>query len=190
MNNRQKTKNTVYSILTVLGFLVLSFFSIESNAQGKNFTYFKLIIVNEKDEILLVNFQDTWEPAGRKYDSPTTVKKVLEEMGAEMGVTFENPKLRGLVANFYDKSEYPVMFNYVIAKYKSGELQIPPGCKGIDWYPIDKGIKIIPFESLRLIMTKMFEEGNRDQLWAGSVRITTHSGSSKSAKIIEEFYPY
>lgn len=149
------------------------------------------MVINDNNEILLVNHQDKWEPAGRKYDSPETIKIVLKEMGAEMGVEIENPSLRAIIGNYYEDSKYPIMFNYVTAQYKSGDIQAPPGCKDAKWYTIEDAIAIIPFEGMRMVLTQIFIEGQPEQTWGGAMRIKQVPNSiNKTATIMEDFYPY
>lgn len=170
--------------------LSLLFFAQIGQAQVKNFNYFKLLIINENNEVLLVDFKDMWEPMGKKYDSPESMKKVLNSMAAEVGVEAKDYKLRAMITKFYGQAQYPIVFNYVTAKYVSGDITIPPGCKGIDWYSKEEALKIIPFEGMRLVVEQMFKDNNQE-LWGGSLNILTDPETKqKTAKILEDFYPY
>ena len=153
-------------------------------AQQTNYSYFKLMVVNEKDEILLVNFQDKWEPAGKKYTSGETIRETLEMMAGEMGVEIGDIKLRALITKYYGESENPIIFNYIEAKYVSGKITVPPGCKDIKWFTRREALEIIPFEAMKMILTKVFN-GPEDQLWGGAVRI-----KKEEVDIIEEFYEF
>ncbi|MFY0654945.1 MAG: NUDIX hydrolase [Cyclobacteriaceae bacterium] len=158
-------------------------------SQVKNFNYFKLCVLNEKGEVLLVNFKDMWEPAGRKYDSPETMQTVLKQMAKEMGVEVGRLKLRAMIGKYYGDAKYPIMFNYVTAQYKSGELVIPPGCKDIKWYTPEEALKIIPFDGMKMVLEKVFQDDST--LWAGALNITKVPNSTKKlASVREKFYKY
>ena len=174
-------------VLIVLGLFLFGWTA--ANAQTKNFSYFKLIVLNDDDQMLLVNFKDQWEPAGLKYDSPATMRTVLEEMAAEMGVTIGDTDLRALVGKYYGEGKHPVLYNYVTARYQSGEPKVPPGCKDIRWFDIQEGIDTIPFKPMQWIMRKIFSEPD-DTLWGGAVRIHRAPGEESRMEIIEELYEF
>jgi hypothetical protein len=173
--------------LLLTGLLYL--FVIQGFAQT-NFNYFKLCVLNEDNEVLLVNYKDMWEPAGRKYDKPESMQMVLRQMAKEMGVEIEGLRLRAMITKYYGDARYPIVFNYVSAQYKSGELTIPPGCKDIKWYTVEEALEVIPFEGMKMVLEKVFIE-DTDALWAGSLHIVNDPDSNKKfATIKEEFYKY
>ena len=140
--------------------------------------------------MLLVNYKDIWEPAGRKYDSTATMQVVLREMAREMGIEIKDLNLRALVGKYYNQAQHPILFNYVTAKCKSGKLQVPPGCKDIKWYDIEEGIDLIPFKPMQVVLRKVFSE-DEQSLWAGAFRIYTDPDPAKRRmEVIEELYEF
>lgn len=167
---------------------IIAFGLTKSYAQQKNLPYFKLCITNEKNEILLVKYKGIWELAGKKYVDPRTISEFTSFMAEELGVTFKELRLRGLFTFYYNKAKYPVFYNYYSAKYKSGDLTVPPGCTDIAWFSLEESLNIIPFETMRLILDKMFEQKN--YVWGASMRIHKEANSIiNSVTMEEDFYP-
>jgi len=179
------TKNVIkYTLIVFIIVLGLT----KSYAQQKNFSYFKLCVTNEKNEILLVKYKGIWELAGKKYVDPRTISEFTSFMAEELGVTFKELRLRGLFTFYYNKATNPILFNYYSAKYKSGKLTVPPGCTDIAWFSLEGALKIIPFETMRLILDKMFEQ--ESYVWGASMRIYKKAGSiDNKVTLEEEFYP-
>lgn len=176
---------------SIVKFIPLIFFLLLSvcinHAQQKNFSYFKLCVTNERDEILLVKFQDIWELPGKKYIDSRSISEFTSFMSEELGVTHDELRLRGLFTFYYNKAQYPIIYNYYSSKYKSGDLTVPPGCSDIAWFSIEEAQSIIPIKSMRLILGKMFEQ--KSYVWGASILI--HKGTSLDGEIEfkEDFYP-
>lgn len=184
-SNSQKNKYAIKGIFIV--FFIL-FTSIKTYAQQKNFSYFKLCVTNEKKEILLVKYKGIWELAGKKYVDPRTISEFTSFMAEEMGVNFKELRLRGLFTFYYNNATNPILFNYYSAQYESGKLRVPPGCTDIAWFSLDEALDIIPFDTMRLILNKMFEQ--ESYVWGASMRIHKEANSIINKVTMEEdFYP-
>jgi len=179
--------------ISILNKILFSFFLVILNsynlsAQQNNFSYFKLCVTNKKNEVLLVKYNGIWELAGKKYVDPRTISEFSGFMADELGIKFKDLRLRGLFTFYYNKGTYPILFNYYSAKYKSGQLKIPPGCTDIAWFPIKRAIKIIPFETMKAILTKMYQK--KRYVWGASIRIFKKPNSLvNTIKLEEDFYP-
>ncbi|GAL72367.1 NUDIX hydrolase [Jejuia pallidilutea] len=109
-------------------------------------------------------------------------------MAKELGVEFDEFRLRGLFTFFYNDAKYPILFNYYSGLYKSGDLEVPPGCIDIAWFSLEEALKVIPFETMRLILRKMFEE--KSYVWGASMHIQKSSELAvDKVTINEDFYP-
>ena len=65
-----------------------------------------------------------------------TISEITGIMAEELGVEFKDLRLRGLFTLYYNKAQFPILFNYYSVKYKSGKLKTPPGCKDIKWFSL------------------------------------------------------
>ena len=109
-------------------------------------------------------------------------------MAEELGVEFKDFRLRGLFTFYYNKGKHPILFNYFSAKYKSGELKVPPGCTDIKWFSLKEALKVIPFKTMTLILEKMFKK--KRYTWGASMRIFKEQNSTINKVFMEEdFYP-
>ncbi len=183
--NQSRTKAFIKLISIVL-LIVLC--SNKGYSQQKNISYFKLCVTNEKKEILLVKYKGIWELAGKKYVDTRTISEFTSFMAEEMGVNFKELRLRGLFTFYYNNATNPILFNYYSAEYESGKLTVPPGCTDIAWFSLEEALKIIPFETMRLILDKMFEQ--ESYVWGASMRIHKEANSIINKVTMEQdFYP-
>jgi hypothetical protein len=183
--NQSRTKAFIKFISIVL-LIVLC--SNKGYSQQKNISYFKLCVTNEKKEILLVKYKGIWELAGKKYVDTRSISEFTSFMAEEMGVNFKELRLRGLFTFYYNNATNPILFNYYSAEYESGKLTVPPGCTDIAWFSLEEALKIIPFETMRLILDKMFEQ--ESYVWGASMRIHKEANSIVNKVTLEQdFYP-
>jgi len=183
-----KNYNISYLYKLFFCFLIVFFLSFQMTAQQKNFSYFKLCVTNKKNEILLVKYNGIWELAGKKYVDARSIKEFTVFMAEELGVEFKDFRLRGLFTFYYNKGKHPILFNYFSAKYKSGELKVPPGCTDIKWFSLKEALKVIPFKTMTLILEKMFKK--KRYTWGASMRIFKEQNSTINKVFMEEdFYP-
>ncbi|QLE02433.1 NUDIX hydrolase [Galbibacter sp. BG1] len=170
-------------------FFVLNlFFTINSNAQQRNFSYFKLCVTNSQNEILLVKYKGIWELAGKKYVDTLSIKQFTAGMAGEMGVNIKDTQLRGLFTFYYNDAKYPIIFNYYSAQYHSGDLVVPPGCSDIAWFSLQEALEIIPFKTMTMSLQKMFEKPS--VVWGGSFHIEKSKPMKiDKVKMLEDFYP-
>ena len=159
-----------------------------TQAQDKNFSYFKLCVTNAEDEILLVKYKGDWELAGKRYTDPRTLREFTGFMAEEMGVTFTDLRLRGLFTLYYNEATNPILFHYYSATYASGDLVVPPGCTDIAWFSVEEALEIIPFEVMTMILRKMYEQ--RGYVWGASIHIEKEPNEYATATTLrEDFYP-
>ncbi len=182
--NQKSIKNFI-KYFPIVFFMV--FVATNTYAQQKNFSYFKLCVTNGKNEVLLVKYKGIWELPGKKYVDPRTLAEFTSFMSEELGVVHNELRLRGLFTFYYNKATHPILFNYYSAKYESGDLTVPPGCTDIAWFSLEESLKIIPFETMRLILDKMFEQ--ESYVWGASMRIHKEANSIiNHVTMEEEFY--
>jgi hypothetical protein len=70
-------------LILVLTFITYSLFGQEKK---DNYSFFKLYVTNDKDEVLLVKWDGQWEIAGSKYNESLSIKDFLNKMASDMGV--------------------------------------------------------------------------------------------------------
>ena len=173
-----------------LTFLMLLFgFYLISNGQDKkdNYSFMKLLVTNEKGEILLLGDRAGLEITGARYNDSLSIKEFVNWMGDRMGIKIKNIRLRGLLTFHYEGRNNPTLMHYYTAEYESGVLILPTGCEIIEWVEISKSAELIPFDE----MNKIIEQINDcDYLFGGSFRIwkTDPTTGRRKSEPIEPFY--
>lgn len=174
-------KRLIFQILLV-GFCAIS------NGQNKtdNYSFMKLLVTNQKGEILLLGDKDGLEITGARYNDTLSVKEFVNWMGDRMGIKIKNIKLRGLLTFHYVWRSNPTLMHYYTAEYESGVLILPEGCEIIEWVDLNKSSDLIPFDEMNKIIRKINE---CEYLFGGSFRIWKDSISGKrESEFIEPFY--
>lgn len=170
--------------------LLLLFMSVKIVAQSKtvapNYSFFKLLIKNNKNEVLLVKWGNDWELQGRKYKGNYSLKEFVENMGSDVGVKLENIKLRGLFTYHYKGESKPTLMHYYEALYIEGKLKIPPSCSDIKWYSFEDAMKIIGYSDMKAIMNQIKEN---TRLWSGALEINQKTKiNPRTFIMIDDFY--
>ncbi|WKN42570.1 NUDIX hydrolase [Tunicatimonas pelagia] len=132
-------------------------------AQDKtdNYSFMKLYVVNESDEVLLVKWEGEWELAGSRYNDPLSVTAFLDRMAADMGVTIQNHKLCGVYTQRWQGAPYLTLMQYYQATYAGGELKVPDDCTDIRWFSYEKALEVIPYENMKRMMREIREHPGR-----------------------------
>ena len=123
----------------------------------ENYSFMKLLVENDKDQILLVKWGGEWELPGSKFNEPTSVKKFLQGMAGTLGVEIENHQLFGLYTQRWKGLSYLTLMHYYKASYVSGELKVPDDCTDIGWFSMEEALTKIPYDNMKS-MIKWLEE--------------------------------
>lgn len=139
------------------------FFSFVGFSQNKgNPHFFKLLVTNEKNEIMVINWDGEWEIPGTRYRNNTTINECLEEMAKNHGITVKEKQLGALITFHHEVRDLPTMMFYYEAKYDGGELTYPSWESGVKWVTPEEAYKIIPFKEMNYIIKSIIDE--EDQL--------------------------
>ncbi len=172
-----------------LTFLMLLFgFYLISNGQNKkdNYSFMKLLVTNQKEEVLLLGDENGLEITGARYNDSLSIFEFVNWMGDRMGIKIKNIRLRGLLTFHYEWRSNPTIMHYYTAEYDSGVLILPEGCEIIEWVQISKSKELIPFEEMNKIIKKIKD---CDYLFGGSFRIWKDPITGKrESEFIEPFY--
>lgn len=172
----------------ILLIAVIGYFTNTTNAQNNidNYSFMKLYVTNEKDEVILLGDKDGLEITGARYNDSLTVKEFVSWMGERMGIKIKNIRLRGLLTFHYAWRNNPTLMHYYTAEYESGDLVLPDGCEEIKWVRKNKTTEFIPFDEMNRIISKINE---CEYLFGGSFRIWKDAlNKMRRSEFIEPFY--
>jgi len=146
----------------------------------------RLIIINDKNEILMRKTKFGWMTPAYRFYSKQNIHQVLDSMAANYGITIKNPKLAGLFTYKYTFKEKADTRQLYVAKYKSGTIRFPKD-EEVLWLPKEEAIKKLDstVSSLSLITNQILKYPNT--LWGGSFILSKVDGKLQS-KVEENFY--
>lgn len=133
---------------------------------------FKLLVTNERNELLLIKWKGNWEVPGAEYGDSAVVKPIkefLEDLAARLGVKIKQQKLAGLFTYYMNDRQYPMIFSYYTAKLMEGQLKSGPGIEETKWFPVSEGIKTIPYPNSCAIIKQVLSAPHA--VWGGAFRV-------------------
>jgi len=172
--------------LIVLSLLLFSCEIYAQNTKTSNRIYFKVYILNENNDLLLVEYNNIWEPIGGGYNSTLNMEDYVKKLALTSNATVNDIRLRGLFSAYFNQMKKPMAYHYYTVRYVSGEIKPPDDCTGVKWVNLDEARKIMAYEEMLEIYEKILENNN---LWGGTYRITkdNEKGTRKFEKLVEFF---
>ena len=93
-------KNTLILFLTIL--ISNSLFCQSTEKVDSNTTAIRLIILNDKGEVLLKNSTVGWLTIDTYFKERQTIKEVIDSLSNRYGVSITKPNLKGVFTYKYD----------------------------------------------------------------------------------------
>ncbi|MCW2259802.1 MULTISPECIES: NUDIX hydrolase [Sphingobacterium] len=163
--------------------ILLTFFcSINLFAQQDNYSFLKLVVFNDKGNVMLVKWDGEWEIPGIRYNQPVTLSKFIDTLASEHGIKVQNKKLNGLFTFEYENRPTLTIMHYYTAKYAEGQLTIPESCEDIGWFTIENALAKIPYQEMKLIISKI--TSNPNILWGAAIK----KRADNTIQFTENFY--
>lgn len=155
-------------------------------APTHNFTVNRLIVLNDKNEILMGKAAGNWYTLSNVHSNRQFVKESLDSLAHEYGITISSPKLHGYFSYKYEYHPYSTLRGFYVAKYISGEIKAAGEADEVKWMSIDEAIPLIPVESIKVGTKQILDYP--DTLWGASF-VIYRKGEHHHARMVEEFYP-
>ena len=134
-------------------FTIILFISATSQTIGQsNYSFMKLMIENEKGEVLLVKWDGEWELPGEKFNKPESLTSFLDGMAASVGIKSNNYKLFGLYTQRWQGAGYLTLMHYYQASFLSGDLVVPEDCTDVAWFTKEKALEVIPYDNMKYMI--------------------------------------
>ncbi len=174
------------SLLLVLSFVACKQQEDTHHAAKENFVINRLIIINDKDEILMAKEQEVWASPAFLYSERQFVKESIDSLATAYGLTITSPQLHGQFSFKYDYQPYATLRNYYVAKYVSGTIKIPEPMEKVEWIPSAKAIEMNTVTAIKQITEQIINYPK--VVWGGSF-LVSHEGDAHPTKQVEAFYP-
>ena len=123
-----------------------------------NSHFFKLLVFNKSQEVLLIKFDGSWEIPGARYDTNTTIPEFIAGMAKDHGIAIKNLKLAALATFHHEVRDYPTMMFYYRATHFSGNLKNPSWGQEVKWFSLDDAYKLIPYQEMNYIIKTIVSE--------------------------------
>ncbi|MEM6895357.1 MAG: hypothetical protein AAF554_16800 [Bacteroidota bacterium] len=151
-----------------------------------NFTLQRLIVLNDKNEMLMNREDYVWAPPSAIYDKREYVNESIENLASTFGITITTPQLHGYFGYKYDYHPYSTLRTYYVARYVSGTLKTPKGRDEAKWVPLEEALEISTVTAIKQITQHIVE--NPDTVWGGSFMVSREE-KGHPTKQVEAFYP-
>ncbi|WP_452222096.1 hypothetical protein [Lacinutrix salivirga] len=179
--------------LLLLSFVIL--FGLKSIAQetgNDSYTIQRLIIFNEKGEILLQKHENGWMTPALRHNTEVTTNKGLLNLATDFGLQVSTPQLQGIFMYFHSDNKKPSFRQHYSCKLITGELKIPESMLNVKWFSTSEAIEKILSPEAKIVSsvgeaTKQILD-YPNIIWGGSYMLIKGGRKTKS-EMIENFYP-
>lgn len=172
-------------VFTLLVFSLLACNRNTHQSPTHNFTIQRLIILNDKNEMLMGREENVWAPPSLLYKERQYLKEGLDSLANAFGVEISDIKLRGQFSFKYDYHPYATLRTYFVAQYEGGELKVPASAAEVKWLPIPEAIDISTVDAIQAITRQIIDYPA--EIWGGSFMVS-HIGDEHPTKQVEPFY--
>tara|TARA_R110002033_G_scaffold49951_4_gene96875 strand:+ start:153 stop:716 length:564 start_codon:yes stop_codon:yes gene_type:complete len=179
--------------ILLLSFITL--FGLKSFAQetgNDSYTIQRLIIFNEKGEVLLQKHKNGWMTPALRHNTEVTINKGLLALATDFGLEVSIPQLQGIFMYFHSDNKKPSFRQHYSCKLITGELKTPKGALNVNWFSLNEVVKKMLIPDAKIVSSvgeatkQIFDYPNI--IWGGSYMLVKGNGKTKS-QMIENFYP-
>jgi hypothetical protein len=179
---------------TLLLLLILLFSSISFAQETGNdsYTIQRLVIYNEKNEVLLEKNDFGWMTPALRHNSKKTIKEGLMNLASEFGLNVSSPKLAAIFMFTSDYKPISQFRQHYSANTIDGELKTSENKKDAKWFSISKAVEMmsLPDTKAPFVIKDMTKHimYYPDIVWGGTFNLSKKDGKI-TYKTIEDFYP-
>jgi hypothetical protein len=177
-------------------FLVLSqitFFFAQTKADSISKNFPKILIINDKHEVLLGfdNDRKAYEvPSIGFIKGPISFKTYIDKATQEIGITYKSFRLGGLFTYIFPDEFGTFIRPYFVVQFKdysNGKSLADPDCK---WFSLDSAVQKIPYPASARIVKQIISKPKT--VWGATFEEYGYTNpvdiSKIKFKILETFY--
>lgn len=181
-------KTLVILILLLIGTRMYS-----QETGNDSYTIQRLIIYNEKGQILLQKHINGWMTPALRHNTKTTTNKGLSDLASDFGLVISSPQLHGIFMYFHRDNKKPSFRQHYSCQVIEGELNIPEGMIDAQWLFPNVAIQKMLNPEAKIVsaigeMTKHIIN-YPNIIWGGSYLLVKQNDKKTDSKVIENFYP-
>lgn len=174
--------------------MLIFFLSIQINAQetgNDTYTIQRLIIENDKEEILLEKHKNGWMTPALRQNKAVSIQQGLQDLANEFGLEISNLTLVGKFMFIPKYKKKASVREHYIANKIAGKLKIPTEKLDVQWFSKEKAIEMMSLPDAKLIgaVKDMMQQvlDNPTNVSGGTFLLWKENGKTQY-KLIEEFY--
>lgn len=169
-------------------------FGLKSFAQetgNDSYRIQRLLIYNQKGEVLLEKNDFGWMTPALRHNSKTTIDGLMN-LASEYGVKVSSPKITGIFMFMSDYKSISQFRQHYSCNFIDGGLKVPENKKDVQWFSISKAIEMmsLPETKAPLVIRDMTKHllYYPEIIWGGTFLLSKKDGKI-SYKTVENFYP-
>jgi hypothetical protein len=179
--------------LLLLSFIILlGLTSFAQETGNDSYTIQRLLIYNQKGEVLLEQNDFGWMTPALRHNSKTTIKDGLTSLAAEFGLEVSSPKISGIFMFMSDYKPISQFRQHYSCNIVEGKLTIPECKKDVQWFSMNKALKMMSLSDTKapLVIRDMTKQllYYPTVIWGGTFLLSKKDGVI-SYKTIENYYP-
>lgn len=164
--------------------------AVAKNEKTDNYTIQRLIVFNDKKEILMEKNANGWMTPALRSNEDESLIEGLNNLAAEIGISIDSIRLAGVFTyKFQGLADHPAAVSFrthYAARYKGGALASPKD-KEYQWLPVREALEKIGMATLRAETAQIVKFPKT--VWGGSFLLVFKNGKLDSSKTLEEIYP-
>ncbi len=179
--------------ILLLSFIV--FIGLKSFAQetgNDSYTIQRILIYNQKGEVLLEKNDFGWMTPALRHNSKTTIKDGLINLASEFGLKVSSPRIAGVFMFISDYKPISQFRQHYSCNIVDGQLKVSENKKDAKWFSISKAIEMMSLSDTKapLVIRDMTKQllYYPEIIWGGTFLLSKKEGKI-SYKTIEDFYP-
>lgn len=158
-----------------------------------SYTIQRLIVVNDKGQILLQKHPNGWMTPALRHSKPIPINKSIHELASDFGLQISQPKLRGIFMYFHSDDKTPSFRQHYAAQVIGGKLKTPAGMLNAKWFDVPSAIVHMLDKDAKIVSAvgEMTEHilNYPNIIWGGSYMLIKNKGKKTKSEVIENFYP-
>ena len=180
------------NILHLLLLLLLSLHAAAQETGNDSYTIQRLIIFNEKGEVLLEKNNFGWMTPALRHNSKVSINQGLTDLAAEFGVQISRPELSGIFMFISDYKPISQFRQHYSAKLNGGALSIPENRLDVQWVSTGRAIELmsLPETKAPLAIRDMTQQilNYPEIIWGGTYLLSKEN-EKITYKTTEGYYP-
>ena len=179
-------KKVIY--LIILALINPPLYSQNSEKNPDSYTIQRLIIENDKKEILIYKGKSYWMTPAIRHNKELSIKEGLQQLAKSYGLKITQPKLAALYTyKFGFKKGVSFRSFYTADLIGSNKTTPPSPITQAKWAPISDVTNVIGGLEVRKQMLNHILQ-HPETLWGGSFYLYDDEQGVRQAKILERFY--